>query len=142
LESSGRRRAQGCAACAAPIARSQTQSQIYRWIAVCRVLLSRPTAGAAPLAMEEAFGFDSPVDQPSGTSSTALQEVRNPLAQPRTHALPMHRSRTDTVSPFPCSRLSLEMTFKYGDRLRCGRCVCIGMRTSNAAHGVWQLLSA
>ena len=67
-------------------------SQIYRWIAVCRVLLSRPAAGAAPLAMEEALGFDSPVGQPSGTSSTALQKVRNPLAQPRTHALPMHRS--------------------------------------------------
>jgi len=27
-----------------------------------RVLLSRPTAGAAPLAMEEALGFDSPVN--------------------------------------------------------------------------------
>ena len=68
-------------------------------------LLSRPTAGAAPLSMEEALGFDSPVGRPSGTSSPALRKVRILLAHARTRPLPMHRPCADSVCTFHCSRL-------------------------------------
>ena len=68
-------------------------------------LISRPTAGAAPLPVEEALGFDSPVGQPSGTSSSALPKVCSSLAKPRTQPLPMRRSRADSARPFHCSRL-------------------------------------
>ena len=48
------------------------------------ILISWLEAGAAPLAMEEALGFDSPSGRPSGTMSTVLQKVRKPLAHART----------------------------------------------------------